>query len=290
VHLAYFDETGTDGFSPIVMFGALVVPTGKFGVLSSLHDVAIRQILPSDKIDEFGEFHAGDLYKGHGIFAGIDEIKRFTAIRVLLATLRMEKLSFIYSAVDRKRMFASPFGSTKPILTAFHMCLLGVEDWALTHHPPIQGLPEGHGKLIDWSDTYLCILDDCNDKKLKDEHGNIYRRLRPKHPFANVNSNRLWHAHDDMFFADSTDCIGVQLADLCAYFVRLHLEGTPEPENFFEMIATEVVCAKPEPEWSKFGELFRDHKGAIDGKRVRSIPSSNEENAPHRSDRRVPHP
>ena len=115
--------------------------------------------------------------------------------------------------------------------------------------------------MIDWNDTYLCILDDpIKDKDLKADYRNTYRRLRNKHPFANVTQNRLWHAHDDMFFADSTDCLGVQVADLCAYFVRLHLEGTPEPENFYDIIAPQVICSKPEPEWGQFGHLFREHQ------------------------------
>jgi hypothetical protein len=31
-----------------------------------------------------------------------------------------------------------------------------------------------------------------------------------------------------MFFADSTDSLGLQIADLCNYFVRLHLVGVAE--------------------------------------------------------------
>jgi len=64
VHLAYLDESGTDGHSPIVMFGALIVPVGRFGYLSALHSTAIQQILPLERIDEFKEFHASELYKG----------------------------------------------------------------------------------------------------------------------------------------------------------------------------------------------------------------------------------
>jgi Protein of unknown function (DUF3800) len=257
VHLAYFDETGTDGHSSVAMFGALIVPAGKFGYLSSLHDVAIRQILPSDKVDDFNEFHAGDLYRGDGVFAEIDEEKRFNAIRVLLATMRSENLAFIYSATDRKQVANSPFGVVRPIHAAFHMCLLGVEIWARARHLPASG---GKGVRIDWGDTYLCILDDCNDKNLKSEYRSTYRRLRTKHPYANVDKTRLWHAHDDMFFADSTDCVGVQVADLCCYFVRMHLEGIPDKGDFFQLIAPQVVCSKPEPEWSQFGHLFRSHE------------------------------
>ena len=256
VHLAYLDETGTDGHSPIVMFGALIVPVGRFGHLSAMHATAIQQILPTDRIDEFKEFHAYELYKGTGAFEGIDQRKRFTAIQVLLGAVKMEKLPFVYAAIDRKQFANSPFGSGKPLHAAFHMCLLGVEDWATANHPNYSG---GKTKQIDWNDTYLCILDDCDNKGLKDEFRKTYRTLRTKHPFIPPHENRLWHAHDDMFFADSKDCLGIQMVDLCNYFVRRHLAGDPEPDNFYKVFADQIICAKSEPESTSYQELFRSH-------------------------------
>ncbi len=259
MHLAYFDETGTDGHSSVVMFGALIVPSGKFGGLSGLHETAISQIIPEDKVDDFAEFHASALYHGRPPFDGIDDTKRFTAIQILLQAVHMEGLSFVYAAVDRERVAESPFGITRPLHAAFHMCLLGVEDWATANHPKHPGVPQ-NTKVIDWNDTYLCILDDCSDNKLKQDFKRTYRTLRTKHPFLDHGANRLWHAHDDMFFVDSTDCLGVQIADLCNYFVRLRLEGKEEKRNFYDLISGQVICAKPEPEWNQYGHLFRAHK------------------------------
>ncbi len=251
VHLAYLDETGTDGHSPVVMYGALIVPVGKFGRLSALHSVAIQQIIPVDRMEGFTEFHACELYKGMGVFEGIDETKRFTAIKVLLGALRMEELRFIYAAADRKKFASSPFGSGKPLISAFHMCLLGVEDWATANHPQSPDT-----KRIDWNDTCLYILDDCDNKDLKLQLRNTYRTLRVKYPLVPPFQNRLWHAHDDMFFADSKDCLGIQIVDLCNYFTRMHLTGEAEPHNFYEIFSARVSYAKPEPEWTNYGHLF----------------------------------
>jgi hypothetical protein len=63
-----------------------------------------------------------------------------------------------------------------------------------------------------------------------------------------------------MFFADSKDCLGIQMVDLCNYFVRRHLAGEPEPKDFYSMFSRQVICAKPEPEWSLYGKLFREHR------------------------------
>lgn len=256
MHLAYLDETGTDGHSPIVMFGALIVPVGRFGHLSALHSTAIQQIVPIDRIDEFKEFHACELYNGTNAFEGIDQKKRFTAIQVLLSAVKMERLPFIYAAVDRTKFANSPFGRGRPLNTALHICLLGVEDWATSNHPNYSG---GKTKQIDWNDMYLCILDDCDNKPLKDEFRKTYRTLRTKHPFVPPHENRLWHAHDDLFFADSKDCLGIQIADLCNYFVRRHLAGEKEPDEFYKVFADQIICAKPEPESSLYQNLFRSH-------------------------------
>jgi Protein of unknown function (DUF3800) len=260
VHLAYLDETGTHDHSPIVMFGALIVPVGSFGYLSGLHSAAIQQILPVDAIETFTEFHACELYQGAGAFEKIEESKRIGAIQVLLAAVRLQELPFIYAAVDRKKFASSPFSTMNPLHTAFHMCLLGIEDWATAHHP---GYPETLGqkvKRLDWSDTYLCILDDCTEKQRKEQLRKTYRTLRRKHPFVLPSENRLWHAHDDMFFADSKDCLGIQIADLCNYFVRRRLEGSTDGHQFYDMLAEQITCAKPDPEWGVYRHLLLTHE------------------------------
>jgi hypothetical protein len=133
------------------MFGALVVPSGKFGHLSILHETAIQQIIPLGKIESFDEFHACNLYKGTGVFEGIDEDKRFTAIRVLLQAVCSDNLPFVYAAVDRQKMANSPFSVATPLHSAFHMCLLGVENWARSEHS--FGRDVNAGTIINWKDT-----------------------------------------------------------------------------------------------------------------------------------------
>ena len=54
-----------------------------------------------------------------------------------------------------------------------------------------------------------------------------------------------------MYFGDSADSIGIQMADLCNYVIHQKIKQRVEMEPFFETIGKNVVCSKVEPEWSR---------------------------------------
>jgi hypothetical protein len=267
VHLAYLDETGTDGHSPIVMFGAVVITPGTFGWVERLHSVAIEQVFPVDEIeDKFQEFHASELYLGTGAFEGIEQERRFDAIRVLLMAMDDQKLPYIYAAVDRKQLARSPAGSARPLDFAFRICALGIEDWARNQHPQ-----RSDSIQVDYKDQYLFILDDnTTDRELKKQLRTSYRLLRAAHPYASRNENRLWHAHDEMYFGDSRESVGIQMADLCNYFMLQRLLKREGCEEFYEMFAQQAICARPEPEWTTFNGLLVAHDALVGDPNVKS--------------------
>lgn len=264
MHLAYLDDSQLQG--SIAIFGAIVIPHGVFGWAERLHSIAVQQLFPVDEIEEkFQEFHAHELFKGEGAFKGIDKAKRFDAIRILLMAVRDQRLPFIYAAVDEKKLAKSAlardlFETAHPLVAAFKMCLLGVESWAQSQH--VEDLP---GAIkIDYGDQYLLIVDETKEQELKKRLRNSYRLLRAARPYLGKEENRLWHAHDAMYFGDSRDSVGIQLADLCAYFMQRHLskvnpDAVDESDQFYQMFSKQVICAKPEREWEKFGEFFVAH-------------------------------
>jgi len=276
VHLAYLDESQQQG--AVAIFGAVLVPHGEFGMAERMHSIAIEQLFAPDEVEEkFQEFHAFELFKGEGAFKGIDEKKRFDAIRILLLTLRHSKLPFIYAAIDEKQLAKSALGNSlfetaDPLVPAFKLCTLGVEDWARAHHP--QNVP---GTVqIDYNDQYLLIADDTKNIELKKRLRHSYRLLRAARPYIlksprsamdplSGSQNRLWHAHDAIYFGDSKESVGIQLADLCTYFMQRQLmkrdsSAKDDGDQFYEIFADQVVCAKPEPEWSQHRELLMCHK------------------------------
>src|SRR5271156_1192891 len=254
VHLAYLDDSQDTGIS---MFGAVVIPHGGFGWAERMHSIAAEQLFSPDELKEkFHEFHAWELFKGEGAFKGIVEEKRFLAIELLLMAVRDHQLPFIYAAIDDNKLAQSPlshslFETANPLVAAFKLCLLGVEKWALSRHAR-----DDMGYQVDYSDQYLLIADDTKDQDLKKRLRNSYKLLRAARPYAGQSNNRLWHAHDAMFFADSTDSVGIQLADLCTYIMHRRLmkrnpSAKDKSDRFYDMFSTQAICAKPEPEWSE---------------------------------------
>jgi hypothetical protein len=64
--------------------------------------------------------------------------------------------------------------------------------------------------------------------------------------------------HDDMYFGHSRDSIGIQIYDLCNYFVARKLKIRGNCERFYDIVSERVVCAKMEPEWSQFRGSFME--------------------------------
>jgi hypothetical protein len=264
VHLAYLDDSQQAG--SLAMFGAVVIPHGEFGFAERMHSIAVEQLFRSDEIEEkFQEFHAFELFKGEGAFRGIDKTKRHEAIRVLLSTMQYYRLPFIYAAIDEKKLAKSAaaqglFETADPLIPAFKLCALGVEIWAQNHHSQ-----DCAGRIrIDYRDQYLFVIDETNDQALKKRLRNSYRLLRAARPYIGIVQNRLWHCHDAMYFGDSRDSVGIQLADLCTYFTQRRLlkrdvSAKDEADEFFEMFAPYAICAKPEPEWSEYRDLLLAH-------------------------------
>ena len=263
VNLAYLDESFSQDH--IAIFGAVIIPHGEFGWVERLHQIAIEQLFSVDEIeDKFDEFHGWELFKGEGAFKGIDKAKRFDAIRVLLMAIRDHHLPFIYGAVDEKKLAADSlskglFGTARPLTAAFRLCVLGVEDWAQSQHDKLFGIVE-----VDYKDQYLLIVDDAKDQELKKQVRAAYRLLRAKRPYTGKVANRLWHSHDEMYFGNSRECIGIQMADLCTYFMQRHLlkrdrTQRDDGDEFFDMFAAQAICAKPRPEWSEYCHLLLCH-------------------------------
>jgi Protein of unknown function (DUF3800) len=77
----------------------------------------------------------------------------------------------------------------------------------------------------------MLIVDDCQ-KDIKNTLRKSFQQLRKFITPPDFGLGQLVHVHDDMYFGNSKDSIGLQLADLSSYFIAKHLEGDTTTEGF----------------------------------------------------------
>ena len=66
--------------------------------------------------------------------------------------------------------------------------------------------------------------------------------------FGNTFNGNMANIHDSMYFGNSKDSIGIQLADLSSYLIARHLEQDSSTEDFYNRIQDRIVYFKVEPE------------------------------------------
>jgi len=259
VHLAYLDDSDTKAkeLKWQVMSG-VIIEAKQFKLAEIAVSTIPELLMPAEKLSQFEEFHACELYGGYGVFAGIDQERRFDAISRLLWLIEMAGLHVVYGAVDLDKLRNEIYASADALDIAFRICVRGIDGWA-TQHVESQVTD----KLGDNAENYtiermiphifegvmdelvILIVDEC-DTKIKSTLQKSFRSLRPqrKPPHTTAPFNNF---HDDMYFGDSRYSIGIQLADLCSYFIARHLSGDGEIDNFYEMIEPHIVYSQIHP-------------------------------------------
>lgn len=237
VYLAYMDDSGLRrkdlGWQVI---SAVLIPADSFLALEFVSATAIEDLMPEDRRDRFEEFHASELYRGRNAFEGIDQEIRFGAIKSLLSILGKRDFKVAYGAVNLRDLEKSHFGSANPEDVAFRRCVLGVGGW-ISDRVRDEVEQNRDGK----ENTTLFIMDQGNKQDTATLQ-NSFRSLRSRFRLSNRPSS-LPFVHDDMYFGDSKFSIGIQIADLCSYFIAGHLEGDSEKEHFYKLIDPQIISA-----------------------------------------------
>jgi hypothetical protein len=268
VFLTYLDDGGK---GPVKIFGGIVVPHDRYGVLELMSAFIARDLIPSEKLELFEEFHASDLFVGSGVFAGIPEPKRHGALRELILLRNHFGITYVYSAVDTNELNKSPMRSASWIDSAFFMVACAIDELITGEHRDVMralGASKVAPQSIPRSPLILMIVDEPGQQADKNRIRSSYRSIR--RPLAHALeptgrvpaefrlSNRLSAPVDQVLFGNSADSIGLQIADACNWVMWRHLTGE-EDEFFEELNKGRNICAKPEPEWTRYRHLFRAH-------------------------------
>jgi hypothetical protein len=103
--------------------------------------------------------------------------------------------------------------------------------------------------ISDLPDAPMALfIADGGDSKDRNAVQRSFRDLRTRMRPPQHTSGSLIYLHDDMYFGDSKYSIGIQLADLCGYFIARHLQGDAETEGFYNLFSERIVYSKTDPQ------------------------------------------
>ena len=240
--LGYIDDSADQKHKKVEALAAVMVHDKKFRTLEEVLATTIANIIPDDRIAGFEEFKAWQLYRGCGIFEGIDEKVRFSAIRFLLGTIAHQDFPVIYGAVDLSAIAKTPYASANSTDTSFRL-IMPVVTMVMAAQTDKLGPENGL--------EYALLIGDNTDKNKRVMLGKTFREFRT-HMRPPQYGPGAWFIHDEMYFGDSKDSVGLQLADLACYFIRCHLQGDePEAEEFYQMFENQIIYGKVVPDDSE---------------------------------------
>ena len=231
MYLSYLDESRSDSTkvkNPYFVLSAVLVHDKLFEGLEVKAAIVVESLIPEERRAQFTEFHGWELYGGYGIFDGIAPEERFRAIRILLGAVTEYKLPVVSAIVDLERLRLMPYASAEPYDLAFRKCIVAIQNIAFGVQPT--------------AETGLLILDNTTDKRVKEAAKQSFRTFRPHlHEIGGFTLGPLWNLHDAMYFGDSRDALGLQLADLCSYFIRRNEEQAENAKDFYRIFEQQIT-------------------------------------------------
>lgn len=219
VHFAYMDDSGMkDKQNPFRVMAGVIIHESKFHFMELRTGAIAERAIPMDRWPQFEEFHAWQLYGGYGPFDGVLRELRMQTIEFLLQGLAQTDATIVHAI--------RPKDDPNAIDACFRSCVASIERFIAKIQPP---------------EVVMLIVDDCNPpikNILKQSFREVRQHIRKPVP----SPDQLWHFHDALGFFDSRDSVGVQVADLCAYFIAKHQKkDDPTAEKFYEIIKDRIV-------------------------------------------------
>ena len=245
VFLAYLDDCGFNSRKNAYrLMTAVVIPDRAFRETESLAATSLVLWPPLQQMwSRFQEFKAHELFGGRGPFEGIDQDIRFELIGFLLEIVNGYKFPVIFGALDvaeweKQKSKSGPlyaYGSANELDICFRICMKGVNDFVAQN----------------WPQTFAVLISDEANKDKAHLRQAFYEYSERAHAPADPTDplkDVVPYLHDDMYFGDSKYSVGIQLADLCGFFIEKHLRNDPSSEGFYSIIKNQVMYSRIEPQ------------------------------------------
>jgi hypothetical protein len=240
VRVIYFDEAGVSdkNVEPIAVVSAVIVDgDSQWRPIEADIDDIIGRFVPEEDREHF-EFHAKALFsRDKSLTKGKWTRKlREDTLSAFLGLIPKHELYVISTAVDRQgweNAFPQDRRPKDGVMAAqdfaFSACLQTVNTWFQVAAPEEVG---------------ICIADQSDRWKWMKDLPRHYRRHLPK-DYVHADQLLITNIVDSVYFGDSHDSIGVQLADACSFFVKRHLMKRENSEKFFHIFKKRVLIDGP---------------------------------------------
>ena len=242
VRITYIDESGTNPRDPaMVVAGVIVNGDSQLGPVEDAIAALVFKHIPEPDRDDFF-FRASDIWNGWGYFKGKDaewpEARRHAILADLVQVPVVFGLPLAFGHVPRKEYMASlpRVPSPEELRIAIH-CV------AFTHM----------GTLIErafreqWPDeNTLLIAEDLPEMKNMLRAVQAVMRSAKAIQTLGFDVRPFKHIRDTVHFASKRDSRILQLADVCAYFIRGTISGYERHWPYHDVLASRMV-AYPKP-------------------------------------------
>jgi hypothetical protein len=234
MYIGFIDDSGSTGSN-------LTDPDSKYQVIGGpiIEDrryLGIEAVLLSGAQDVFGEqeeedwekfeFKACDLFHCHPPFDKLGPEKCLKLMQESLEWMRGLKIPIIYGAVDKVRLNNQVYKSAKPADMAFRLYLDSIGRWfeqKFVEQEPAKG---------------ILICDDSRKSGIRHTIELVFRELRKK-PQNRMSFGLTQYLFDDMYFGDSKNSTGIQMADLCVFAIARNLAHKPD-KGLFDIIKDNI--------------------------------------------------
>jgi Protein of unknown function (DUF3800) len=238
VQLVYVDDSSDN--SDIQVIVAVIVPDDDLLVIEQFLGDRIETCVPDELRPKF-EFHAFKLWKREDEFACLNHEQVKELFSGTIEAVADSGIQIVYGAVSLKALRASYYSTAQPVDVAFRLCMEGLHDW--------------FDKKAKMSFDFGILICDEMKPHVKKDMQQAYRAFRKGHTIGEAANEKVSYPihclHDDLYFGDSAYSVGLQLADMCAFLIRHHLQGNEETAYLYKQIEPKIHFSKIEPSQEK---------------------------------------
>jgi hypothetical protein len=261
LYISYVDDSGSSGTNledrqvPFQVIGGPLIEDTIYSRLQLALATEIFNLVPRDDWESF-EFHAADLFRAKPPFDRLGAEKCGQLLERALGVIKEYNLPVICGSVDKANLKTQLYRTADPADMAFELYLQSLQEWLEKNSTDQFSVARG---LLICDDVRLHKQDDSR-KDDPERKGDLrYRieqafRRNKTRPISISFDNNIeksagidrfsTYLFDDIYFGDSKNSIGLQLADICVYFVARNLASRSDSRGFYDIIKDQLVLSK----------------------------------------------